>query len=200
MMRKQFFRMLNMLLLLGSSMMLLTACGDKDEDEPKSYVVNFAVVLPRTTANYFDVILTLTDGNGNVTTTTVSKDSDSEALTSVESRVWTDLFTPYTETDTLSVTAENFQDNIVVHAKVKGASGHQVQYEAVTKARHDYQAQEGQTLVFPVLLAYFVEKTENVLSINAPKTMHIYEHIDDMQAFVAEHDSTKVRKGKVTLP
>jgi hypothetical protein len=204
-MKKTLQWMLATILLCGLSVTILTACSSKDdEDDVKSYDVTFAVVLPRATASYFDVQLTLTDGSGKQTEQTVTKAANSESFNTLEEQLWSRLYTPYTQTDTLSVTADDFSDNIVCHYTVKATSGQKVEYNAIVKARNDYPtAEAGQTtIIFPVMLAYFLEKGKKDVSYKELTTMHIWENIkaEELAGFLRTHDGDKVRKGKVTLP
>jgi len=138
--------MLAAILICGASM-VVTSCGDDDDDNskgsetiPNTYEVTVTAVLHQCTAEFFNLDLEYTDADGKKNTVTVKAGDQSEAMSEESKKVYqnalgfvAELLEQYTPEQ-----KADFDKYIVKNIKITVPEGKSCSFAGTTKVRKDY--------------------------------------------------------------
>lgn len=154
--------MLCAILVCGASM-VMTSCGDDDDNDnkgsettPNTYEVVVGAILPKCTAEYFDLQVDYTDANGKKNTLVVSAGDQTETL-NAEMKAIYDEQKDFCISLIPKISAEQkakFDQYIVKNIKIAVPAGKSCSFAGTIKARKDYKISSPEIdIITPVVVS-----------------------------------------------
>ena len=186
--------MLAAILICGASM-VVTSCGDDDDDNskgsertPNTYEVTVTAILHKCTAEFFNLDVEYTDADGKKSTVTVKAGDQSETLSQEASTIYhkqSDLVAA-TVDDGNGVNKAEFEKYIVKNIKITVPEGKKISFAGTARARKDYTL----TSQYANIITPVVFSTCKLVSGNSPDmAMSGYSGVKKISAYMGVETS-----------